>query len=165
MEQWRAARTDRAGRRDPLWALTQAILEDAGTLVNRLQSKHANHFKEAMKALKERIPSMEPDKGLDWVSMAMDWITTIIRMDNGLGLAFRKTEAGRKRLVLLVSGQAYTTPRNTDDKDLILLRRANSSTTPVWLMAVPFITLEQDNNRQQWITTPNRQWSEGRSTP
>ena len=35
----------------PLWTLTQTLLEDAGTLVNRLQSRHAPHFKETMKAL------------------------------------------------------------------------------------------------------------------
>ena len=79
-----------------------------GTLVNRLQSRHAPHFKETMKTLKKRIPGIEPDKGLDWVAMAMGWITAAIGLDNGLGLAFRKVEAGRKRLVLLVGGQAYT---------------------------------------------------------
>ena len=118
-----------------------------------------------MKALKERIPLDEPDKGLDWVATAMDWITTIIGMDNGLGLAFRKADAGRKRLVLLVGGQAYTTARNTDDKDLLLIRRSNSSTTPIWLTAIPFITADQEVNRNQWIATSKRQWNEGRGTP
>ena len=149
----------------PLWALTQALLEDPGTLVNRMQSIHALDYKEAMKALRHTLPVEEPGRDGEWVDLAAGWITAILGQDTGLALAFRKAAVGRSRLIVLSSGKAFTTPKNVDDATITVLRRASKSTTPIWLSPLPLITLEQEDARHNWRTTEKTQWVEGESAP
>ena len=135
----------------PVWAVVQVIMNEPATLGHSMPAHYAAAFKTLIETANRDILKKEQEEAHEAAQQIQSWLRATVDRQNACANALNAAQVLRYRVAMVKSGKIGLAESHPGQDKLAVIRRAATSSTPIWLHDTWQITTTQEKERATWL--------------